>query len=179
MTTAFWVVVMLFGIFSCSQEVKEYSNAVVDRTAVPRVRAFDIVSMVSDSGITRYRIQTPEWDEYDKAARPYWEFPYGINFERFDLQMKVNANIHAKYAKFLQREQIWELRGEVKATNVNGELFETEQLFWDQRKEKIYSDSVISITQEHLIIIGVGFDSNQEMTDYQIRDIQGTIPVNE
>ncbi|MPM10940.1 hypothetical protein SDC9_57277 [bioreactor metagenome] len=67
----------------------------------------------------------------------------------------------------------------MRATNIKGELFETEQLFWEQKSEKIYSDSLIKITQEDYIIIGKGFESNQEMTKYQVKQTQGVIPVNE
>jgi hypothetical protein len=67
----------------------------------------------------------------------------------------------------------------VRATNIIGELFETEQLFWNQRDEKFYSDSLIRITQTTRIITGVGFDSNQSMTQYTIRKGQAVLPFKE
>ncbi|MCE1156782.1 MAG: LPS export ABC transporter periplasmic protein LptC, partial [Bacteroidales bacterium] len=109
--------------------------------------------------------------------QPYWEFPVGIHLERFDEQLNVDANVHCLYARFYEREQLWELKGKVRATNIQGELFETELLFWDQRMEKIYSDSLIKITTAEYIIIGMGFDSNQEMTKYNVRQTQYVFPV--
>ena len=67
----------------------------------------------------------------------------------------------------------------MRATNIQGELFETEHLFWNQREEKIYSDSLIKITEANYIITGVGFESNQEMTRYQVKNTTGVIPVEE
>ncbi len=177
-TTAFTVVVVLF-LSNCSSPEPEKIEAVENRAVFPRMHAMDVSTVISDSGITRYRINTPQWDVYDKASRPYWEFPYGIHFERFDGKLKVDANIHADYAKFLEHEQLWELRGSVEATNIRGELFETELLFWDQRKERIYSDSLITVTQENHIISGLGFDSNQQLTEYEVKNIQAIIPVKE
>lgn len=178
-TTAFLVVVMLFMLISCQKEEAETIGAISDRSQLPRMHAINISTVISDSGITRYRINTPQWDVYDKAMNPYWEFPLGVHFERFDEQLHVNANIHCDYAKFLENQQIWELKGRVKATNMKGELFETEHLFWDQRMQNIHSDSMITITQATHIITGIGFDSNQEMTRYAIKNIQGVIPVEE
>lgn len=146
---------------------------------IPRLHALQVTTVISDSGITRYRINTPQWDIYDKSNQPYWEFPVGVHFERFDEALNVDANIHCEYAKFLENEQLWELKGNVRATNIKGELFETEQLFWNQRNERIYSDSTIKITQENYIIQGVGFVSNQEMTKYQVMNTTGVIPVEE
>lgn len=178
-TTASLVVVMLFMLISCQKEEAETIEAISDRSQLPRMHAINISTVISDSGITRYRINTPQWDVYDKAMNPYWEFPLGVHFERFDEQLRVNANIHCDYAKFLENQQIWELKGRVKATNMKGELFETEHLFWDQRMQNIHSDSMITITQATHIITGIGFDSNQEMTRYAIKNIQGVIPVEE
>lgn len=179
MTTAFGVVVVLFLLFSCKSNVTEHIEPVLNRADMPRLHSQNVTTVISDSGITRYRINTPQWDIYDRSNQPYWEFPYGVHFERFDEQLVVDANIHCEYAKYLENEQVWELKGNVRATNIQGELFETEQLFWDQKKEKIYSDSLIKITQEDYIIIGKGFESNQEMTKYQVKQSHGVIPVNE
>lgn len=178
-TTALTVVVMLFLTVTCSKEKPETIAAIVDRSTLPRLHALDITTVVSDSGITRYRLSAPIWDIYDKANMPYWEFPKGINLEKFDLNLIVNANIHARYAKFNEVEQLWELKGKVRSTNLQGELFETEQLFWNQRTERFYSDSLIKITQKSHIITGIGFESNQAMTKYLIKRPQGIFPIDE
>jgi LPS export ABC transporter protein LptC len=179
MTTAFWVVVVLFSLQACARNEKEFIAAVEDRSVIPQLHVRDVTTVVSDSGITRYRINTPQWDIYDKAIQPYWEFPAGVHLERFDENLIVDANVHSLYAKYHERDQLWELKGNVRATNIQGELFETELLFWNQRTERIYSDSLIKITKPEYIIIGVGFESNQEMTQYQLRQTRYVISVDE
>lgn len=171
------MVVVLFFTLSCSEQKSDKIAAVVDRSAIPRLHALDITTVISDSGITRYRISAPQWDVYDRAATPYWEFPVGIHFERFDENLKIDANIHSKYARFNENEQVWELRGNVRMTNIKGELFETEHLFWNQREERIYSDTIVKITQTTRIINAVGFESNQQMTKYLFKGTRGVFPV--
>lgn len=178
-TTALWVVVVFSLLFSCQSSVHEKFGVDVDPIELPRLHSLDVTTLISDSGITRYKIFTPEWNIFEKAGDPYWEFPLGVHFERFNEFLVVDANIHADYAKFLEKQKIWELKGNVRATNIQGEMFETEQLFWNQNTEKIYSDSIITITQPDYIITGKGFESNQEMTKYQVKQTQGVIPVNE
>lgn len=178
-TTALTVVVVLFLAGACSKDKPDTIAAIVDRSSLPRLHASEITTVISDSGVTRYRISAPQWNVYDKANQPYWEFPDGIHFEKFDLNLKVDANIHARYARFNENEQLWELKGKVRSTNLQGELFETEQLFWNQREERFYSDSLIKITQKSHIITGIGFESNQSMTRYLIRQPQGIFPVDE
>lgn len=167
----------LLFIVACSQDKPLKISAIKDRAAMPRLHATDITTVISDSGITRYRISTPQWDMYDKSSQPYWEFPKGIHLERFNLEMKVDANIHSKYAKFNQNEKVWELRGKVRLINLQGELFETEQIFWNQNQERFYSDSLINITRANSVTKGIGFESNQSMTHYQIKHFKGVFPV--
>ena len=75
--------------------------------------------------------------------------------------------------------QLWTLRGNVKAMNLQGEQFETPLLYWDQQSESVYSDSSIIITRATSIIKGVGFRSNQEMTQYTILRPSGVFPIEE
>jgi LPS export ABC transporter protein LptC len=175
----FTFAIFLLTVNACTKEEPLKIAAIKNRTYLPKLHATEITTLISDSGITRFRISTPQWDMYDKVVEPYWNFPKGIHFEKFNAEMKVDANIHSQYAKFKENEQLWELRGKVKATNLQGELFETELLFWNQSEERIYTDSLIKITQLTKVITGIGFESNQSMTRYTIRKPKGKIPVNE
>lgn len=177
--TIVYSLLLLLFMGSCNEDKPDKIGAVADRTKIPKLHATEITTIISDSGITRYRITASRWDIYDKAIQPYQEFPEGIYFEKFDPTMKVDANITSKYAKFKENEQLWELKGKVRAMNLQGELFETEQLFWNQREQRFYSDSLIKITQATRIITGIGFESNETMTHYMIKNPQGVFPLNE
>jgi len=178
--TTMFIVVMLFLSFACNRPTKpEIVQIESDPSLIPTLHATDITTVISDSGITRYRISAPQWDIYDKVPDPYWEFPYGIHLERFDMNLQVDANIHSKYARFFVNKKLWELKNDVKATNLKGELFETEQLFWDQNSQKIYSDSLIKVTQATQIINAIGFESDQSMNYYVFRNVKGIFPVDE
>lgn len=178
----FLIIIVLAGVASCRKEKKEIIGAIEDRSATPRMHVDSVTTIVSDSGITRYRISAPIWDIYDfDKQEPYWNFPQGIYFERFDQSMKVDANIHSNYAKFFENRQLWELKGNVRATNIKGDLFVTEQMFWDQRAERIYSDSLITITElDGSKIVGKnGFFANQQLTQYTVINTNANIPVKE
>ncbi|HRZ97428.1 MAG TPA: LPS export ABC transporter periplasmic protein LptC [Paludibacter sp.] len=176
-TTITTIVVVLFFVLSCTEEKQERIAAIVDRSAMPQLHAMDITTVISDSGITRYRISTPQWDMFDRANPPYWEFPTGVHFERFDVNLNVDANIHSKYAKYLVNEKLWLLKGTVRMTNIKGELFETERLYWNQINEKIYSDTLVKITQAKQIVYALGFESNEQMSKILLVQSKATFAV--
>ena len=81
--------------------------------------------------------------------------------------------------RFADKKGLWELIGNVEVESLQGEHFETSQLFWDQKQEKVYSDKFMRIEQEDKIITGIGFESNQDMTQYKIFNSQGIFPVSD
>lgn len=173
------LLVCLF-LYSCSKkEVRHRAGAIADRKAMPALAGDEVTTLISDSGITRYRITAKKWLVFDKADTPYWEFPEGVYLEKFNLNLEADATVEADYAYYNEPAQRWMLRGNVQAVNLEGEMFETPLLFWDQQTESVYSDSSIVITRETSIIKGVGFRSNQEMTKYTILRPTGVFPISE
>lgn len=165
---------------ACAQkEVRHRVSAIDDRKAMAVLEGDEVTTLISDSGITRYRINAKKWLVFDKADTPYWEFPKGIYLEKFNMELKADATIEADYAYYNEPAQLWTLRGNVKAMNLQGEQFETPLLYWDQQSESVYSDSSIIITRATSIIKGVGFRSNQEMTQYTILRPSGVFPIEE
>ena len=138
-----------------------------------------ISTLISDSGVTRYRIEAPRWMIFDQTNPPYQEFPQGIYLEQFDYDLSVQASLQADYAYYDEKAQQWTLRGNVHALNRKGEEFDTPELKWDQFEHRIYSDTTIHIKRETSIIEGVGFDSNEEMSKYTILHPTGMFPVEE
>jgi LPS export ABC transporter protein LptC len=166
---------MLFFIASCSKP--ELTEAILNYKQVAQFKADSITTIISDSGIIRYRISAPYWDVYDRADTPYWDFPEGLHFERFNEDYDIDAQIDCQRAVYYSDLEIWKLNDNVIAVNLKGEQFETEELYWEQKTERVYSDSSVTIKQTDKIINGIGFSSNQTFTKYEIRHPYGIIPV--
>lgn len=168
---------VFFASIGCSNDKPQVSGKISNRAETPMLEAFNVSTIISDSGITRYRITTPEWRVYDKAAESYWLFPEGLHFDRFDLNYNVDAQIDCNYATYYDKLQLWVLKDSVKCTNIAGEQFETNLLNWSYTEERIYSDSAIRIIKKTMIINGVGFEANQMLTKYHINQVTGIFPI--
>ncbi len=158
---------------SCSGRHKQMGAAITERDSLPVMDTRGVTTLVSDSGLIRYRILTEEWLVYDRKEPPYWAFEKGVYVEKFDTLFQVEANIKADTAYFYNKEELWKLMGNVHIQNLKGEQFDTELLYWDQKKGRVYSDRFIRIEQPDRIITGRGFESNQEMTIYTIHKPEG------
>jgi len=171
------IIVAAICLLSCTEKMD--SVPAVERSKRASLHALDVQTLVSDSGVVRYRVNTKEWFVYDKAEDPYWDFPSGLRLERFDPQKNVDAEIQSNYAIYKTEPKLWDLRDSVKAVNLEGEQFECDQLFWDEKAERVYSNGKIKITQKDRVIYGKGFDSNQTLTKYTIKNPEGIFPIRE
>ncbi|WP_243349337.1 LPS export ABC transporter periplasmic protein LptC [Parabacteroides sp. FAFU027] len=179
----FFFNLVIFGtiltIASCSKQESETIRSFKDVSKVPTLLTKNVSSLISDSGITRYRLVADEWAIFERSAEAYWSFPKGIYVEKFDSALHVEASIKADSAFFYVPRKLWRLKKNVKILNLVGETFETDELFWDQYQQKIYSNKQIKINQISKIITGIGFESNEQMTSYKIHKIQGIFYIND
>ena len=178
-TIVFGAMVMLLLFSACSGRHKDMGDAITERDSLPVMDTKGVMTLISDSGVTRYRINTEEWLVFDRKNPPYWAFEKGVYLEKFDSIFQVEASIKADTAYFFNKEELWKLMGNVHIQNLKGEQFDTELLYWDQRTQRIYSDEFIRIEQPDRIITGHGFESNQQMTVYTIRKPEGIFYVDE
>lgn len=178
--TAIMAVVVLLSVFSCRKKDDDKVDMKFDPETTPSMVTDSVVTLISDSGITRYKLMTDSWHIFDKAKDPHWYFPQGIYLERFDENLNVEATIVADSAWNFTNKKLWRLKGNVEITNMEGDEFSSDELFWDQDKAKVYSDKYIEIKKGSLEFKGYGFVSNQEMTDYTIsRPHDGRMPYEE
>lgn len=147
-----------------------------DASQLPTMMTRDVVTLVSDSGVTKFRIETPVWYVYDNADTPVWRFPEGVWLETYDPEMNVQSTVTADSAVYFKHSQLWRLDGHVDIAGVAAQRFLTPQLFWDQRQHKLYSDSFIHIERPDQVLEGYGFDSNEQLTRYNVRSVSGIFP---
>ena len=163
----------------CKEEEKAMAPAVTDPASTPTMLTRNVSTLISDSGYTRYHITAPLWLMFENAEEPNWKFPDGLDIEKYDNDMNTDATVVCDSATYLSQRRLWRLDGNVRMRNTAGDRFLTQQLFWDQQKHTVYSDSFIHIERSDRIIEGYGFLSNEKMTAYTVNKPSGIFPVPE
>jgi len=148
----------------------------VDLQTVPSIHTEGYSTLISDSGITRYRYEAEVWDTFSiNEEEPYWYFPEGIRVEQFDSLFQVEASLVADTAYHYEKNDLWHAIGNVVAQNADGRTFETSELFWDNKIPPdslgvFYTNQLVIITEpDGEIIWGrKGFIANRSLTFYRI-----------
>ena len=172
------LITLLTAILPSCKEVKRSTvKSPSNPDSIVTMLTRDVQTLISDSGMTRYRISTKVWYVYDEARRPNWKFPQGLFLEKFDDNFKVEATIRCDSAIYFKAEKLWRLDGDVEIRNSKKEVIETEQLFWDQAIHEVRSDSFVHIERSDRILEGYGFKSDEQLRNYLINKPSGIFPI--
>ena len=158
----------------------------VDVQAIPMVHTEDALMLISDSGITRYRVKAKIWDMYSGEGDPYSHFPEKIHVERLDSYFQPEGSIEADTAYYFERKELWRAVGNVVVKNQEGRIFETSELFWDQKVppnvvNAFYTDQPVKIVEpDGNITYGhSGFKADQSLNIIRLFSMKGEFNIEE
>jgi LPS export ABC transporter protein LptC len=129
----------------------------------------------TDSGLLKARLQAPLMIAVKQAKEPYMEMPKGLKGTFYGNDGAVESYLSSEYAISYNESKKVILRRNVEVLNVKGERLNTEELHWDQKSGRIYTDKFVQITTAGQIIMGDGMTANQTFTEWEINRYRGTI----
>ena len=166
-------------LFSCEREEEPESESQIEMMMTEYSENLSVV--MSQNGRRSYHFKTPLLEGYSLAREPYREFPKGVEMTTYknDSLSSVDAVLTANYAIHYETRDLWEARGNVVVEKSDGKKLYTQQLFWNARTKKIYSnvDSKIVQNDGRDVFIGEGFESDEEFKDWRFRRMKGRMEV--
>lgn len=172
-TFAFCVICGLSYV-SCEQATEHTAPPIYDRDSVSMMTSYGVNTLISDSGVIKYRIVTERWDVNTVKNPSRWTFEKGVFFEQFDEKFHVEAYIQADTAWYYDQKKLWHLRGRVRIRNINGLIYESEELFWDGITHEIYSYAFSKVTTPERNMEGTYFLSDEHMRHYTVSNSKGS-----
>jgi LPS export ABC transporter protein LptC len=165
-------------IFSCENDIAVV-NMLVSPSNLPVESGKNVKILYSDSAKIKVKLFAPQMDRYIKNKESFVELPKGLVLEFYNDSMRIISNLSSNYAIRHEKERTMEAKNDVVVVNEKGEKLNTEHLIWDEGAKRIYSEAFVRITTKDEIIYGDGFESNEKFTRYKIKNVKGTISINE
>jgi hypothetical protein len=136
--------------------------------------SYGVNTLISDSGVIKYRIVTERWDVNTVRVPSRWTFEKGVFFEQFDEKFHVQAYIQADTAWYYDQKKLWHLRGRVRIRNINGLIYTSEELFWDGISHELYSNVFSKVVTPERSMEGSYFRSDEQMRHYMVSNSKGS-----
>jgi LPS export ABC transporter protein LptC len=177
----FIMILVVFGLLfpaGCENDI-ERVGMLTGNTDIPRVQGTNIEVIYSDSGRVKVQIISNAFREFNQVARPYMEFPEGLQVYFYNDSMHIESDIKADYTIYYPDERLWHATGNVVARRLdNGDALNTEELFWDEAKKLIYSEAFTRVQNEDGTFYGKnGFESHQDLSNWKLKGSSGTVNV--
>lgn len=166
-------------LFSCENALEEDTSDGDEKMMTEYSENLTLV--MSQNGRKSYRFATPLLEGYSLAKEPYREFRKGVKVITYldDSMSTVDAVLTSNYAIYYEKRELWEAKGDVVVEKSDGKTLYTQQLFWNARTKRIYSNVDSKIVQGggDDVFVGEGFESDEAFKDWRFRRMTGRMRV--
>ncbi|SHL60642.1 LPS export ABC transporter periplasmic protein LptC [Flavobacterium xanthum] len=174
-----WIVtvfaVTLF--FGCESNFKEIQKINFSEF-LPSSDADKVNLKYTDSGRITAVLVSSKMLDYASVDFPFTEFPKGIDVTLYDKKEKKTF-IRSNYAISFKGTNIIDLQGKVKIFTEQGQMLETEQLYFDQKNEWFFTERKFKFTDPKGVSNGQGIDFSKDFKVINSQKITGEVETNE
>ena len=174
---SFTILLLLFA--SCEEQKEHIAPAIRERDSVAMMISYGVNTLISDSGVIKYRIVNEKWEVNENLHPQRWIFDKGLFLEQFDEKFHVQSYIQCDTAYYFNERRLWELRSRVHILTKDGLRFTSEQLFWDERNHELYSHVYSHLVTPERTLEGSYFRSDEKMTKYFVSNSRGSFEKND
>lgn len=158
--------VSLFAVYSCNGG-KLSSEEVVNLEGRPLQVVNNMFVVQTENGVLKMRMEGNRMERYDNDSTAYELFPDGFSVFTYNEDNKLESTIFSDQAKHIKYkdsgDEIWKAFGNVQIRNeIKDETMETDTIYWDREKEKIYTDCYVRMFSRDGLMQGYGMVSDQK-----------------
>jgi hypothetical protein len=126
-------------------------------TEVEKEILYGVELLYSDSAILKVRILADVMYRVPDKREPYDEFPNGVYVEFYD-RGEISSWLESGYAVKYDRDDKIITRKNVILYNTKRDTFKSEELIWDEKRSKVYSDRIFRFSNPEEVVYGYKFE---------------------
>ncbi len=163
--------------FSCKNNFKEVQKIGISENE-PIGIAEQINLKYTDSGKVQTNLISDKMLDFSNRDFGYSEFPEGIVLHLFDDENQ-KSTIVSDYAIAYNETDLIDLQGNVVLTTHDGKRLNAEQLYFNQKKEWLFTNKPVKFADNEQIMNGNGFDSNMDFSTARVLETKGFVYLDE
>lgn len=140
-------------------------------------RAENITGIYSKKGIVKARLYALEYVKNSGAKPPYTDLNRQLKVEFYNDSGVLDNVLTADSCRIYDVEGNALVWGNVQIVSAKGETLNTEELAWNNKIERFFTEKPVKITTGSEVLYGNGLEANQDFTWYQITNPKGSVKV--
>ena len=97
-------ILMFLILAGCQNQVEHTAPAIRPQDSVAMMMSYGVNTLVSDSGVIKYRIVTERWEVNTSKNPSLWIFDKGLLLEQFDEKFHINSYIQCDTAYYYDQQ---------------------------------------------------------------------------
>jgi LPS export ABC transporter protein LptC len=172
------LVVTLF--FSCENDFSDVQKVgILQNQPIGEAENIDLkyTEFIEDTVRLKANLISSKMLDYSNRGFAFSEFPNGILLKVYDKEGKMTT-ITSRYAIFYTETNIIDLRENVTITTHQNEKLVTEQLFYNEKLEWVFTNEPWVFNRVEGVSRGLGFDSDKDFKKFQMLEYGGDFELN-
>jgi LPS export ABC transporter protein LptC len=166
----------LLATVACRKETPEAKEEVTYKG--PLLETSNVLTLYSDSAKLQIKYTAPLEQQFENGDKLY---PKGINVTFYsEGGTQVLNTLRGNYGKYDKAKNLYFIRGDVRVSNEQKrQSMKTEEMYFDQVKQLIYTDKFVRIETQTEILTGTGMTANQDFSRYTILNPEGVFTIDQ
>jgi LPS export ABC transporter protein LptC len=160
----------MLSFLSCENKL-EPPQTDLKSEEIPDQESWNSIVVFSDSGNVKAVMRAGHIAVFNKKGYTLIDSEAVVNF--YSNGEKVST-LSGKRGKVLDKTKDIEMYDSVVVINKEGSILKTEKLFWNNKTQKVSSDTFVNIKTPNEEVEGNGFESDQNLKNYIIYEVTGT-----
>jgi len=163
---------LIFLLYSCSNEKLSLPIKYKDNPEGLLETAIGVSLNFSELGKSKLLLNTPKLiksEDFNKQM--IMECPIGLELIFYDSLKNIESVLTADYGKLFSKKQLLEVKNNVQFYNYNNDTLFAEELIIDFAKDSIFSEKLVTFSNEEGRITGKKLKANSNFTFFQLSDI--------
>jgi len=168
----FLAAVLVVICTGCAEKIKPSVLGGVASASIPSQESWGSTVEFSDSGVTKAILKAGHIFAFDNSRQTFLD--QGVHVDFFDSYGRHSSVLTSERGNVDEATNNLEATGNVVVTSDSGVVVVTNKLFWDNARQKIFSDAFVKITSPTEQLQGQGFESDQNLKNYRIFKATGS-----
>jgi|TARA_Y100000385_G_C12910965_1_gene558350 LPS export ABC transporter protein LptC len=159
-------------LIACANDPKLVQEFVSDKEqAIEQIKGAELLH--TENGKIKVRIIAGKIERFQNL-QPQLIFSENLEIYFYNDSSQLQSTLKAYDGSVDEEKKIMVAQNNVELISSDNKKLETEELVWDEKNNKIYTDKKVKIITNKEVVYGEGFTSNPDFTEYSIIKIHGT-----
>ncbi len=175
---SFFIILVCFSV-NCTSIEEQTPAGSLDPNSIPDQESWNSTITITQEGKKFAEIWAGYISFYNQQGKTFLKDSIHADF--FDRDGSHNSVLTADSGIVFNQTNNLVAYGKVVVVSDSGIVLETQELRWDNEKQKIISDVPVRFTTQDDTLVGDSFISDPDLSNYEIRNARGysrrTIPI--